>query len=280
MQVQKERKTSTTDQALQELSKLVQLFSSKELPETCAKVFIDSPQKPCSKWSLGNQLLMLFSGTTDARGYRQWQAVNRNVRKGTHAIYILAPLIIKKKSKVQNQDGVEEEKEESILIGFKGLPVFRYEDTEGAELPIYEPKTLPPLLDVAKKWGVNVKYEHNSDEYYGSFDKRKDEITLSVEDWDVFFHELGHAGQKKIDGELKGGQDPEQECIAQLTAATLSRMYGRDADNWSWNYIAHYAESRSPEAVGRLCLRVLGKVQKIIQLILGEGGELLVEVPN
>lgn len=59
----------STQDALTELDKIVELFSSKELPEVCAKVLIDySIEKPSSKWSLGNQLIMILNNTTDARG--------------------------------------------------------------------------------------------------------------------------------------------------------------------------------------------------------------------
>lgn len=249
--------------ALAELTKIVELFSSKELPDICARSLIDSPMKPSSKWSLGNILLMFLAGTTDARGFRQWQEVNRHVKKGVHAFYILAPMI-KKKTVKDEETG--EEKEEEFLVGFKGVPVFRIEDTEGEPLPEYKPRDIPPLTDVAERWGVQLKYDRQP-RAAGSFRPDTNTITLGSEDWDVFFHELAHKAHSTIE-KLKPQQDPEQETVAQLTAATLCRLYGRNADNISWNYIAQYAGKKSPEAVGRLCLRVLGKVQKIIQLIL------------
>jgi hypothetical protein len=48
--------TSWRQRANSELEKIVQLFSSKELPDLCAKALISAPEKPSSKWSLGNQL--------------------------------------------------------------------------------------------------------------------------------------------------------------------------------------------------------------------------------
>jgi hypothetical protein len=36
-----------------ELEKIVQLFSSKQLPDLGAKALISSPAKPSSKWTLG-----------------------------------------------------------------------------------------------------------------------------------------------------------------------------------------------------------------------------------
>ena len=75
-----------------ELEKVVRLFSSSQLPDMCAKALISSPVKPSSRWSFGNQLLMLLSGTADARGFRQWMEAGRSVTKGAKAIYILGPV--------------------------------------------------------------------------------------------------------------------------------------------------------------------------------------------
>ena len=50
-------------------------------------------------------------------------------------------------------------------------------------------------------------------------------------------------------------------------AATLSRLYGRPADSFSWSYISMYAQSNSPQMVGRLCLRVLDRTKKVLDLI-------------
>lgn len=250
-----------TDRAINELEKIVKLFSSHELAGTCAKAFIQSLDKPCAHWSLGNQFLMLISGTDDARGFNQWKSVNRYVKQGTRAIYILAPLIIKKK---EVKDGIEEER--TILIGFKTIPVFRYEDTAGQPLPEYKPKEIPPLTQVAEKWQVKIKYAVEAGAY-GSFDPKGNTITLGVEDFSVFFHELAHKAHSMIE-ELKTEQNPEQETIAQLTACTLARLYGKNADTDSYQYIAHYAQDHTPKAVGMMCMRVLNKVQKILTLIL------------
>jgi len=50
--------------------------------------------------------------------------------------------------------GVEEKKR--ILVGFTFQPIFRVEDTESEPLSVYEPMQLPPLVEVAKPFGVSV----------------------------------------------------------------------------------------------------------------------------
>jgi len=90
---------------------------------------------------------MFMNDTEDARGFRQWQKVGRRVKKRAKAFYILTPVRKKVPVKVKreeervNDNGEIEvvEIEETILVdklvGFKPVPVFRYEDTEGEPLP-------------------------------------------------------------------------------------------------------------------------------------------------
>lgn len=129
-------------QAQTVLEKVVDLFGSKELAKTTAHAFINAPGKPSGKWSLLNRIVMILSDTEDARGFRQWQKVGRNVQRGKKAFYILAPKMIKSK-KTNSETG--EVKDEYYLGGFTNIPVFRYEDTEGKDLEVYKPATVPPL---------------------------------------------------------------------------------------------------------------------------------------
>jgi hypothetical protein len=249
-----------TQQAAQLLQNLVSIFSQEKLPEICAKTFIKAPEIPSSSWSLGNQLLMIFSGTTDARGYNQWRQVYRNVKKGSKAIYILVPM----QKKIKEQDTDESK---MITFGFKAMPVFRYEDTEGVPLKEYEPKVLPPLFDLAKKNGIRVRWKNSSFGEYGSIDVKSGSMTISTDSPDTFLHELVH-WYDNLNHPLKPGQDAQQETVAQLGACVLAKMYGYDVQNYTWQYIANYADTDSPQKVGQACMKVLARVQKIINAIL------------
>jgi hypothetical protein len=261
-----DQKTPWKERANAELEKIVALFSSKQLPDLCAKALISAPEKPSSKWSLGNQLLMLMAGTSDARGFRQWNDVGRWVGMDMKAIWILGPVRKKvKQEPLEKEDAQGQEKE--VLIGFKAIPVFRYEDTCGQELPVYEPRNPPPLMDVAEKFGMNVQYARLGPGMYGATDHTNKTIVLASEDWDVFFHELAHAIHRSFEPKNGHGQEPEAETIAQLVAATLARLYGRPADSFSWSYISMYAQSNNPQKVGRLCLRVLDRAKKVLELV-------------
>ncbi len=222
-----DQKASWRERADSELEKIVRLFSSTQLPDLCAKSLIIAPEKPSSKWSFGNQLLMLLAGTEDARGYRQWMDANRYVRKGSKAFYILGPVFVKKR--LESTDPNDDEEIE-VLVGFRAIPVFRFEETEGEELPTYKPRNPPPLLDVADKFGMRVNYLRLSAGVYGMTDYERQVITLATEDWTTFFHELAHAIHRSYEPKTNHGQEPEAETIAQLVAATLARLYGRPDD--------------------------------------------------
>jgi hypothetical protein len=260
--------TGQQERARLELEKIVALFSSKALPAYCARVLIDSPEKPSSKWSLGNQLLMLLNGTSDARGFEQWKLVGRYVKKGSRAFHILGPVLVQAKDEGETNEGEKEEEPQRLLVGFRAIPVFRFEDTDGEPLPKYEPRTVPPLAHLAKKWGLTIEYERLG-RANGAYSLEENKIFLATENPGTFFHELSHAAHAKIE-KLKGGQDPEQEATAQLSSAVLCRIFGFDDDSYTFHYIANYSGEKSPRAVGQMCLRVLGRVQSVVNLILEE----------
>ena len=131
---------ATTQKARAQLERIVELFSSKELPKRISKTYLESNGTPSDKWSLSNRLLMAFSGTHDARGYRQWQNAGRHVKKGAKAVYILGP----NTAKVKDADSPEGSR--TVVTGFRVIPVFRYEDTEGEKISYVknEPKKVLP----------------------------------------------------------------------------------------------------------------------------------------
>jgi hypothetical protein len=86
-------------------------------------------------------------GHEDARGFRQWKEVNRQVRAGEKAFHILIPLT----KKVDDREGG---KEGVVTYGFKTAPVFGYCQTEGKPLKgdVEASNWIAqlPLIDVAK----------------------------------------------------------------------------------------------------------------------------------
>ena len=103
-----------------DLSPVVEIARLKRVPGS---------QMPSDNWSLCNRVMAYVqTGSLDCRGYRQWQQAGRQVKQGSQAAYILAPLLVT----VEDDKTGKESKE---LRGFKSIPVFAYHNTEGDPLP-------------------------------------------------------------------------------------------------------------------------------------------------
>lgn len=255
---------------------------------------VNGDERPIDTWSFRNRLLVLLSGTRDARGYCQWQNLGRQVVKGTEAIRILAPNTYTKT--VEREEEIEElrgaryatEQEETsdgvkfrVLTGFRAAPVFRFEDTEPIEgfdgepydpdAVNYAPPELPPLHDVADRLGIAVEYDaHRTGRGYGAYG-HGDTITLHTHDQQTWFHELAHAAHDAVtDGDLEFGQDPKQEAVAEVSAAVLSRLYGEPNDGYTAQYLDAYAGSQRDAY--DLALEVLGEVEKVLRHVLDLAG--------
>jgi hypothetical protein len=256
------------------LNDLIRCFESGNIPEAIAYSFFPAPDLPSAKWSLLNRMLVLLSGTPDARGYRQWLAVKRHVRKGAKAIYILVPRFVK----AENEEG----ETEKILAGFLARPVFRVEDTEGYPLSYQQEIEVSklPLIEKAQDWGISVKAVPGNYHYYGYFSKGRMEIGLATRDEVVFFHELAHAAHSKIKGNRKT-PEWQDEVVAELAAAALYSMTGRTSRflGNNYRYISHYASQANLSPI-RACLQVIGDVEKVLGLILCDQKEAIAPADN
>jgi hypothetical protein len=242
---------------------LRQFKESDSIPQAVSYSMFPIPNLPSSKWSLLNHLLMIYSGTKDARGFKQWKEVNRHVKKGAKAIHILVPNFKKEKN--------EEDVEELKLKGFMTANVFRVEDTEGEALD-YQQLEIPdlPLLEKAKEWGISVEAVPGNFEHYGYYSSGNKKIALATKEESVFFHELTHVADEKANGLLIKGQDPLQEVVAELGALALCHLVGKDGSKYignSYRYIEKYAKELqlTPHAI---CLKVIHRVEKALNLIL------------
>ena len=246
------------------LQRIVDLFKAGNIPKALAVATIP-PQSdiPSAKWSISNRILQFLADTSDARGFRQWQKAARKVKKGAKAFCILGP----KARTVKETDDGGVETEKVIVAGFFAIPVFRAEDTDGEPLP-YEPATPPPLVEGAGQFGLSVSYQTFASRYYGYYQGGSKRIVLATHESKVFFHELAHAAHERIEGNLKGGQVPSQEIIAELTAATLAQMYCPESNlGFSYDYVKSYAE-KSKKTIERACLAVINTVGKVLDEIL------------
>lgn len=247
------------------LQGVIEQFQSGSIPEAISMSMFPYCDIPSEKWSLLNRLLMFLSGTMDARGFQQWKEAKRHVKKGSKSLYIMVPYI-KKVDEGAN--------EKQLLTGFGLKSVFRVEDTEGNALD-YQRLQIGemPLKEKAEEWGITVKALPGNYSFYGFYSSSQNEIALATPEESVFFHELAHCAHDKVVGGLKAGQDPLQEIVAELSAAALCRMVGKQSDTLgnSYRYIERYANkvNMSPHMA---CLKVMAETEKVLNLILDNKG--------
>jgi len=239
---------------------LDELVSRLSAESTCKfvrdRLFSDGFDIPCRRWSALNQLCVSLSGTLDARGIRQWNAVGRRVRKGASAFSILIPILVAKDTREKRCEREEpketapgenraEAPEEKSLVGFKTMSVFRVEDTEGdalgyeAAMRSFEVKSLP-LIEVASSLGVEVHTGLVTPGCSAIYSRKKKEIILGTDNPQTFLHELSHA----VDAALPERNEDYAfgEVVAELSSCFLGSLYGVPVDFDSTKaYIANYA---------------------------------------
>lgn len=256
-------------------TRIVEAFRNPEqLPHAIAPIFIRRKDDvPCRRWSWHNQLIVALHGTMDARGIKQWNAAGRKIVAGTKAIWILAPCI-----KTVDKKSVEtdEETKLQVLFGFRSVPVFAVDQTEGDPLPAQDAdqdnwiKHLP-LIDVAESWDIRVgSYSHHGSAPLGYYQRggAGEAIMLGVENLSTWAHELIHSADQRL-GSLKEAKW-HREIVAELGGAVLLECLGlqHDADlGGAYQYIEAYAMEAKKDVV-RACIEVLDRVCNCVKLIM------------
>lgn len=255
------------------VNSLLEMFKSGKMPEAVAFNIIRKQKgvvyKPSDRWSIGNQILQMIQGTDDARGYKQWLAIGRCVKKGKHAIHILAPMTYKVK-KINPDTGKEEER--VIITGFRPIPVYRIEDTTGVEInyiPDFVPPTPPPFWDVAEKLGIKVSYIPKLGNYLGQFNMKSNTIKLCSQDAVVFLHELAHAVHNTF-CDLRKCDHSIAETVAEFSAVVLAHIQGITGfEQQGLEYIKAATKNKdNPEAALKFIMQCLSDVEKVVSIIL------------
>ena len=166
-------------------------------------------------YSFCNQMILMFHNCSQVAGYRRWQELGRTVKKGSKAVWILAPAYYKKKVTVKDEEGEEEEQEVRKLY-FRSVPVFDISDTEGEEikrgLTTSSEINLSKVKETAGRLGFIVKLKP-LEIATGGYIKEKT-ITLNsnlnnTEHVGTLIHELSH-------GLLEHSNDKNAELPAKI----------------------------------------------------------------
>ena len=251
--------------------RVLEAFRTGQIPKALSQVFIHRTDLniPCRTWSVQNQIIVALMGTSDARGFRQWAEVERHVRAGEKAFHILVPCF--RKVAETKPDGTENE--DMILYGFRGVPVFALEQTEGKALPVdRENKTFLeslPLREVAESWGLSVDTYNGQETGALGWYRHGQAIALGVKNLSTWAHELCHASDDRL-GSLEKSSREEREIVAELSGCALLECLGYHTESdtgGAWEYIMSWAVGDRNKAL-RQCLRLIERSANVVSNIL------------
>jgi hypothetical protein len=262
---------------------IVRAFRDGTVPKALAQVFIHFRiDCPAQKWSFRNRFIAALHGHPDARGFRQWQEIGRQVRKGERAFRILAPCVCKAKED-DPDNGISEG--DPVLRGFRPVAVFGYGQTEGDPIPEYEEADefleALPLIEVAHTWDIQVlTFTAGASGKLGFFSESSNRIGVGVYNASTWCHELIHAADARR-GSIspRPGQQLDNEVVAELGGAVLLECLGQTVDSdrgGAFQYIERYAEKHK-RTVLDVCSELLDRTCACVALILETAEELAAE---
>jgi hypothetical protein len=202
-------------------------------------------------------------------GYNRWKDLGRKVKRGSKAIWILAPSRYHKT--VETGDGDTEEVE---ALFFRPVPVFADVDTEGdGPLPNFRPDLaetadlLPALHMVAASWGVPVIRQACPGN--GWSDGQRVNVHPALAEGvaaQTLIHELAHHLLKHRDLAEKHGTDRALfEGEAEAVKVVVLRHFGVDTSSNGAAYLR--AHGAGADVVKRSASRIVQTAKQVIEAL-------------
>lgn len=221
------------------------------------------------RYSPSNCLLIMLQcpDATQVAGYRKWQELGRQVRKGERSIRILAPVVIKKPDPEKPN-----EEPKPRVVGFRGTSVFDVSQTDGDDLPDVSPELLTGEEpgDVWDKLAKQVAAQGFMLERGDC--GRANGVTMHLERRVIvrpdlepaqacktLAHELAHVIMHADDRPCRGQIEVEAESVAYLVTDAL----GIDSAGYTFPYVAGWSGG-DVELIQRTAERVIGTARKIL----------------
>jgi antirestriction protein ArdC len=201
------------------------------------------------RYSAGNVWLINFQrpDATRVAGYRKWQTLGRQVRRGEKGISILAPVPLL--AEVTDEQTGETRKVQTE-VRFTGATVFDISQTDGEPLPAEpdwrgtgrQPQVESALLHYAHSLGIKAKEYNSAHGPAGYYDELKNELgySTSVNVCHAIAHELAHALTQDQRRALGKAVD---EPLTDLAAAVVCEHFGIPTTAETANYIASWTDN-------------------------------------
>lgn len=267
-------KQSSTDKAAElqaqlqtDLAELVASERWQEMLDTASRFH---------SYSARNIMLILSQRPTATRvaGYRTWQSMDRQVRKGERGIAILAPCVYKRSSV---DDTTGEESTVRRLAGFRVAHVFDIGQTDGEPIADVRPELLAGqgpagLWDALASQVAAAGFTLERGQCGGAngrtnYSARTVTVRDDVDDAQAcktLAHELAHV--LLHEGELTMGCRGRLEVEAESVAYVVSQASGMDTSDYSLAYVATWANgdlalvTKTAERVVRTAHQILAGI--------------------
>jgi hypothetical protein len=221
-------------------------------------------------YSFGNVLLIAAQchKATRVAGFNTWRRLNRFVRKGEKAIWVLAPMVYR---------NAEDGEANRVIRGFKFVPVFDIAQTDGEGLPSIcnrlegdDPKgRYAQLVTVAQSFGFTVEDHEfngsaNGDCCHTDHRIRVETTNTPAQRVKTLAHELAHALlHKSYDNRALA------ELEAESTAYIVCHVLGLDSGDYSFGYVATWAGNgdQAISGIRASCERIQKSAAAILQAL-------------
>lgn len=205
------------------------------------------------RYSFGNAVLILLQRPSASRvaGFHAWRRLGRGVRRGEHAIWILAPVMrrVVPAGTDASAGGAEDLR---VLDGFRPVPVFDVAQTDGAPLPEISTRlagdapahAYAHLVGVAGALGFTVEDHAFADGTNGDCSHalrriRVEAANAPAQRVKTLAHEIAHA---LLHGDEAAAADrPLAELEAESVAYAACAALGLDSGAYSFGYVAGWA---------------------------------------
>jgi antirestriction protein ArdC len=206
------------------------------------------------RYSASNVMLIRVQrpDATRVAGYRKWQSLGRQVKRGEKGIAILAPCVYRRRP-LTDDEAAERPELAKVLRGFTVVHVFDIAQTDGEPLPDVRPTLLEGeatdgLWDALATQVVSAGFSVERGDC-GPANGRTDYATQSVRVRDdvapaqatkTLTHELAHVLLHDA-SRVRAGRDLA-EVEAESVAYIVCHVAGVETGGYSFPYIAHWSD--------------------------------------
>ena len=263
------------------------------------------------RYSFNNTLLIAMQrpDATLVTGYRNWQSMGRQVKKGEKGITILAPAPIKRKREQEildqnhmpllDADGNPRTEEVEVVIPrFKPTTVFDISQTDGEPIETLAPEELTEAVAdydlfmeaITAVSPVPIRFDEIAGEAKGYYHSGDKEIVIQKgmsesQTIKTAIHETGHARLHDKDIMEKQGIEKDRltkEVEAESVAYCVCSAFGVDTSEYSFPYIAGWSSNRdmkelkaSMDIIRKTAGEMIDELSDNLQELLAEKKQLL-----